>query len=168
MFLHSAVSSTLDCSKPPILHPLADVLIPAPTRLLLEAFSEAAITREYYSLTFPPLSIARYSFIQPSELGRHGENENTQASKRQQREDSNPGSLDCESGILPLSYHETRKGTRIIYLLPRQRAGPLDSTHNVLSFLRCVPCVEVRFVQPKPHFEQSVAAVVKHRPVGKT
>ena len=30
------------------------------------------------SLTFPPLSTARYSFIQLSELGRRGENENAQ------------------------------------------------------------------------------------------
>ena len=29
----------------------------------------------YYSITFPPLSIARYSFIHQSELGRCGENE---------------------------------------------------------------------------------------------
>ena len=34
------------------------------------------------SLTFPPLSIARYSFVQLSELGRRGENENAQTSKR--------------------------------------------------------------------------------------
>ena len=44
--------------------------------------SHAAITREDYSLTFPPLPIARYSFIQLSELGRHGENKNAQSSKR--------------------------------------------------------------------------------------
>ena len=42
-----------------------------------------------YSLTFPP-SIARHSFIQLSELvGYRG---------------ANSGSLDCKSGILPLSY----------------------------------------------------------------
>ena len=34
------------------------------------------------SLTYPPLSIARYSFTQLRELGHHGENENHQASKR--------------------------------------------------------------------------------------
>ena len=38
--------------------------------------------REDWSLTFPPMSRARYSFIQLSELGRHGENENAQTSKR--------------------------------------------------------------------------------------
>ena len=44
--------------------------------------SHAAITRNDYSLVFPPPSIARYSFRQLSELGRHGENENCQTSKR--------------------------------------------------------------------------------------
>ena len=41
----------------------------------LEAITHAAIRREDYSLTFPPLSIVRYSFIQLSELRRRGENE---------------------------------------------------------------------------------------------
>ena len=44
---------------------------------------------EDYSPIFPPPSIATYSFIQLSELGRRGANENEQASKRQQRGDSN-------------------------------------------------------------------------------
>ena len=41
--------------------------------------------REDYSLTFTPLSIARYSFIQLSELGHRGENEKAQTLKWQQR-----------------------------------------------------------------------------------
>ena len=61
------------------------------------------LLHEDYSLTFPPLSITRYSSIQLSELGHCGENENAQASK-QQRRDSNAGSLDRMPGILPLSY----------------------------------------------------------------
>ena len=44
-----------------------------------------SITREDYSHTFPPLSIARYSFIQLSQLGYGGDNENAQSSKWQQR-----------------------------------------------------------------------------------
>ena len=45
--------------------------------------SHAAITREDYSLTFPPLSKARYSFIQLGELGRSEENVTAhQTSKR--------------------------------------------------------------------------------------
>ncbi len=85
MFLYSAVSSLLDCSKRFTRHPLADLSVPAPTRLPWEAFSHAAIMRKDYSLTFPPLSIARYSFIQLTELGRRGENENAQTLKQQQR-----------------------------------------------------------------------------------
>ena len=34
------------------------------------------------SLTFQPLSIARYSFIQLNELGHRGDNENAHTSKR--------------------------------------------------------------------------------------
>ena len=40
--------------------------------------------RNDYSLTCPPLSIARHSFIQLSRLRRREENENTQTSKRYQ------------------------------------------------------------------------------------
>ena len=43
--------------------PLADLFIPTSTRLLREIHSShASITREDYSLTFSPLSIAMYSF----------------------------------------------------------------------------------------------------------
>ena len=59
------------------------------------------------SLTCPPLFIARYSFIQLSQQGR----QSRQWRERKYpifdtvaKQDSNPGSLDCESGILPLSY----------------------------------------------------------------
>ena len=41
--------------------------------------------RNDYSLTFPPLSIARYSFIQLSRLRRREVKENAQTSKRYQR-----------------------------------------------------------------------------------
>ena len=41
--------------------------------------------RNDYSLTFPPLSIARYSFIQLSRLKRREVKENAQTSKRYQR-----------------------------------------------------------------------------------
>ena len=66
--------------------------------------SVVAITREDYSLAFPQLSIAKNSFLQLSKLGRRGETESTQTSKGSKGDDSNPGSLDCESGILLLSY----------------------------------------------------------------
>ena len=50
------------------LPPLADLFIPTPTRLLREARQK--LRAKAKSLTFPPLSIARYSFIQLSEQGR--------------------------------------------------------------------------------------------------
>ena len=56
------------------------------------------------SLTFPPLSIARYSFIQLSQLGRQWRERKCPIFETVTKGDLNPGSLDCESGILPLSY----------------------------------------------------------------
>ena len=56
------------------------------------------------SLTSPPLSIARYSFIQLSQQGRQWRERKCPIFERVTNRDSNPGSLDCESGILPLSY----------------------------------------------------------------
>ena len=55
------------------LHPLADLFIPKPFQLLWEAFSHAAITAQrlfvHISTT---ICIARYSFIQLSELWQRG------------------------------------------------------------------------------------------------
>ena len=56
------------------------------------------------SLTFPTLSIARYSFIQLSEQGRQWRERKCPIFETVTKRDSNPGLLDCESGILPLSY----------------------------------------------------------------
>ena len=56
------------------------------------------------SLTCPPLSIARYSFIQLSQLGPQWRERKCPIFETVAKGDSNPGSLDCESGILPLSY----------------------------------------------------------------
>ena len=83
--------------------PLADLFIPTPFSASLGSILAMQQLRNDYSLTFPPLSIARYSFIQLSRLRRREVKENAQTSKRYQR-GSNPGSLDCESGILPLSH----------------------------------------------------------------
>ena len=66
------------------------------------------LLHEDYSFTYTPLSIAWYSFIQLSELGHRGENENAQTSKRQQR-GFEPGSVECESGVILLSYRAPRK-----------------------------------------------------------
>ena len=56
------------------------------------------------TLTFPPLSIARYSFIQLSRQGRQRREGKCPIFQTVAKGDSNPGSLDCESGIPPLSY----------------------------------------------------------------
>ena len=66
MVLCSAVSIPLDRSTcfRPTLHHLADLFIPAPTRFLWEATLQ--LLREGHSLTFPPLFVARYSFIGPT------------------------------------------------------------------------------------------------------
>ena len=66
------------------------------------------------SLTFQPLSIARYSFIQLSRQGRQWREGKCPIFQTVAKEDSNPGSLDCESGILPLSYRAPLK--RYVYL----------------------------------------------------
>ena len=56
------------------------------------------------SLTFPPLSIVRYSFIQLSQQGRQWRERKCPIFETVPKGDSNPDSHDCESGILPLSY----------------------------------------------------------------
>ena len=101
-----AVSSPLDRSECFTLHPPPH--LPRQTcsfqhqlRFSGKHFRQAAIMRNDYSLKFPPPSTVRYSFIQLSELGHHGENEDAKISKQSQREDSNPDSLDC--GVLLLS-----------------------------------------------------------------
>ena len=56
------------------------------------------------SLTFPPLSIARYTFIQLSQLGRQCRERKCPIFGTVAKRDSNLRSLDCESGVLSLSY----------------------------------------------------------------
>ena len=61
MFLYSAISSTWDCSRPFTLHPLAHLFIP----LSLFSGKHSATLQllcEDYPFTYPPLSVARYSF----------------------------------------------------------------------------------------------------------
>ena len=105
MFLYSAVSSQLDHSK------RFTLFLPWQTCSFRHQLdfsgkhsSDAAITREDYSLTFPPPSTARCSFIQLSELRHRGENENARVFKNGSNGGSNPGYLDCESSVLPLSH----------------------------------------------------------------
>ena len=70
------------------------------------------------SLACPPLSLARYSFIELSQLGRQWRERNCPIFETVAKGDSNPGSLDCESGILPLSYRTPRGARRETALLP--------------------------------------------------
>ena len=60
-------------------------------------------------LTFPPLPMTRYSFIQLSEQGHQWRERKGPIFETVAKGDSNPGSLDCETGILPLSYRTAQK-----------------------------------------------------------
>ena len=62
--------------------PLADLFIPTPFSASLGSILAMQQLRNDYSLTFAPLSIARYSFIQLSRLRRREVKENAQTSKR--------------------------------------------------------------------------------------
>ena len=105
IFLYSAVSSPLDRSKRFTLfasrrRPVhSDTNSASPGSILARQQLRATAK----PLTFPPLSIARYSFIQLSEQGRQWRERKYQIFGTVTKRDSNPGSLDCESGILPLS-----------------------------------------------------------------
>ena len=69
MFLYSAVSSHQDRSKCFHFISLTHLFTQTPSRLLWEASSHMLqLLREGCSYTYPPLSIVRYSFIQPSEM----------------------------------------------------------------------------------------------------
>ena len=82
MVLYSAVSSPLDRSK--------RFTLSSPGRPVHSNTNSASLgsilamqqLRNDYTLTCPPLSIARYSFIQLSRLRRREVNENAQTSKR--------------------------------------------------------------------------------------
>ena len=86
---------------------LTDLFTQTPSQLLWEASSHMLqLMREGCSYTYPPLSIARYSFIQRSELEQsrgkklaHGFNVAAQ--------DSNPTSCSRQSKALPLSNRST-------------------------------------------------------------
>ena len=83
---------------------LTDLFSQTPSQLLWETSSHMLqLMRESCSYTYPPLSIARYSFMQLSEL------EQCRVKKLAQgfntaAQDSNPGSHSRESEALPLSH----------------------------------------------------------------
>ena len=105
------VQSALDFTS------LTDLFTQTPSRLLWEASSHMLqLMRESCLCTYPPLSIAKYSFIQLSEL------EQCRVEKLAQgfnitAQDSNPGFHSRESKALPLSHcalHE-RLQERLFY-----------------------------------------------------
>ena len=103
--LHSAVSSPSDRSKR---YPL--VGLPWQTCSFRDELgfsgkhsSHAAITRLNHS-HFHNCIMARYSFIQLCQQGRQWRERKCPIFETVAKGDSNPGSLDCKSGILPLSY----------------------------------------------------------------
>ncbi len=112
MCLYSAVSSSLDRPKLFTLFALpgrpvhSDTNSASPGSIL--AMQQLRATTK--SLPFPPLSISSYSFIQLSEQGRQWRERKCPIFETVAKGDSNPGSLDCESGILPLSYRAPHTG----------------------------------------------------------
>ena len=106
-FIHySAVSSPLDRSKRFTLFAFPDRPVHSDTNSAspgsILAMQQLRATTK--SLTFPPLSIARYSFIQLIQQGRQWREGKCPIFQTVAKGNSNPGLLDCESGILPLSY----------------------------------------------------------------
>ena len=86
---------------------LTDLFIPTP----FSASPGSILARQQLraktkSLTFPPLSIARYSLIQLSQQGHQWRERKCPIFETVPKEDSNPGSLDCESGVLVTSTTE--------------------------------------------------------------
>ena len=104
------------CSKRFTLHPLADLLIAIPTRLLWEAFRHAAITA---SRLFTHISTALYSqvFIFTAEwTGALWRTKMTKL-RNSSKGDSNPGSLDWvqhSTGELRHSAHQPKNITRAL------------------------------------------------------
>ena len=108
--LYSAVSSPLDRSKRFTLFALPDRPVHSDTNSAspgsILAMQQLRATTK--SLTFLPLSVARYSFVQLNQLERQWRERKCPFFETVAKGDSNPGSLDCESGILPLSYLHVR------------------------------------------------------------
>ena len=80
MFLYRAVYSPSDRVT---LHPVANYSFQQQLNFSGKYSATLQLLCKDYSMTFPPLYIARYLFIQLSELRQCGVNENAQLSKRQ-------------------------------------------------------------------------------------
>ena len=106
VFLYSAISSPLDRSKRFTLFALRDRPVHSNSNSASPGsiLARQQLPAKAKSLTCPPLSIARYSFIQLSQKERQRRERKCPIFETVAKRDSNLGSLDCESGILPLSY----------------------------------------------------------------
>ena len=113
---------------------LTDLFIPTP----FSASPGSILARQQLrattkSLTCPQLSIARYSFIQLSRQGRQWREGKCPIFQTVAKGDSNPGSLDCESGILPLSYRSPHREIAQPMQFPVSQSSksvhPLQSDH---------------------------------------
>ena len=120
MLLYSAESSPLDRSKSFTLFlPWQTCSFRHQLGFSGKHSSHAAIVQRQFTYTScPPLSIARYSFIQLSRLRRREENENIlQLELRNgSKGDSTTGFHDCESGILPLIWIFLTNHALLIYV----------------------------------------------------
>ena len=105
-YIYSEVSSPLNRSKSFTLFALPDRTVHSDTNSASPGsmLARQQLRAKTKSLTFPTLSIARHSFIQLSQQGRQWRERKCPISETVAMGDLNPGSLDCESGVLPLSY----------------------------------------------------------------
>ena len=94
--LYSAVSSPLDRSKRFTLVALPNRPVHSDTNSASPGgiLARQQLRAKSKSLTFPPLSIVRYSFIQLSQLGRQRSERKCPIFEKVAKGDSNPGSLD--------------------------------------------------------------------------
>ena len=94
---------------------LTDLFTQTPSRPLWEASSHMLqLMREGCSYTYPPLSIARYSFIQLSELEQCRVEKELAHGFNTAAQDSNPGSRSRESEALSLSHCAERTNAGIV------------------------------------------------------
>ena len=104
VYISSTVSSPLDRSKRFTLHPRFTCSFRHQLGYSGNILAMQQLRATTKSLTFPPLSIAWYSFKQLNQLGHQWREQKCPIFETVAKGDSNPGSLDCETGILPLSY----------------------------------------------------------------
>ena len=119
--------------------PLADLFIPTPFSASLGSILAMQQLRNDYSLTFPPLSIARYSCIQLSRLRRREVKEKMPKLRNGNNGDSNPGSGSIASpAFYQLSYRAPRLSRTHTASSIIVRYFRLAKSNNQFS---CLPCM---------------------------